>query len=103
MKNEHNEKVIDNYKQQEKMMILIYAQWCINHQLDPVELYKQAYPNQLTNDALIEVLDLTVPKNEADEITDETVINALQIFGNDDLAFIVQEQIDNRNKKSSSK
>ena len=81
------------------MMILIYAQWCINHDLDPKEMYKKAYPNQLQNDALVDALELTVSKQEADEIADQTVLNVLQLFGNDDLAYIVQEEILKRENK----
>ena len=78
------------------MMILIYSQWCINNELDPVELYEKAYPGQLKNNALIEIIGETVPAKESAEITDQTVLNVLQLFGNDDLAFIVQEHIEKR-------
>lgn len=78
------------------MMILVYAQWCINHDLDPKALYERAYPGQRENEALQVALELTVTKQESDEIPDETVIQVLQAFGNDDLAFAVQEQIDRR-------
>ncbi|WP_187393167.1 MULTISPECIES: hypothetical protein [Oceanobacillus] len=78
------------------MMILIYSQWCINNELDPVELYEKAYPGQLKNNALIEIIEETVPAKESAEITDQTVLNVLQLFGNDDLAFIVQEHIEKR-------
>ncbi|MFS0675012.1 hypothetical protein [Ornithinibacillus sp. 179-J 7C1 HS] len=88
------EQIIKNYQSDEKMMILIFAQWCINHDLDPVTLYNSAYPNQLKNHALEEAMELTVPKNEAGEISNETVLNVLQLFGNDDLAFIVQSEIE---------
>lgn len=97
--NEKSKQVIENYQEQEKMMILIYAQWCINNDLDPVALYKKAYPNQLQNDALDEALTLTVPKKEAAVIENETVINVLQLFGNNDLAFIVQGKIDKQKNK----
>lgn len=97
--NEKSKQVIENYQEQEKMMILIYAQWCINNDLDPVALYKKAYPNQLQNDALDEALTLTVPKKEADVIENETVMNVLQLFGNNDLAFIVQGKIDKQKNK----
>ena len=98
-KKEHEQRVIENYQNDEKMMILIYAQWCINHDLDPKEMYKKAYPNQLQNDALVDALELTVSKQEADEIADQTVLNVLQLFGNDDLAYIVQEEIMKRENK----
>ncbi len=44
--------MIENYQNDEKMMILIFAQWCINHDLDPKEMYKRAYPAQGENHAL---------------------------------------------------
>lgn len=93
---EMEEKVIESYQNDEKMMILIYAQWCINNDLEPRALYEQAYPSQMKNNALDEALELTVSKKESEEIPDSTVQNVLQLFGNDDLAFIVQEQIDKR-------
>lgn len=93
---EMEEKVIESYQKDEKMMILIYAQWCINNDLEPRTLYEQAYPMQVKNNALREALELTVSKEEAGEVPDSTVLNVLQLFGNDDLAFIVQEQIDKR-------
>src|SRR5699024_12115121 len=78
------------------MMVLIFAQWCVNRDLDPIELYEQAYPSQMKNKTLQEQLSQTVPKNESEEITTEMVLYALQIFGNDDLAFVVQEAADKK-------
>ena len=94
--NEKDKQVIESYQNDEKMMILIYSQWCINNELDPVELYEKAYPGQLKNNALIEIIEETIPAKESAEITDQTVLNVLQLFGNDDLAFIVQEHIEKR-------
>lgn len=95
-KSEIEQKVIKNYQDDEKMMILIFAQWCINHDLEPKNLYIKAYPAQRKNHALNEALELTVPKAESDDIPDQTVLNTLQLFGNDDLAFIVQAEIEKR-------
>jgi hypothetical protein len=92
----HNEletKFIQNYQGEEKMMILVFAQWCVNHDLDPVEIYLQAYPNQSSNPALKEAIELTVTKEEAGEVADQTLLGVLSLFGNDDLAFIVTEEI----------
>ncbi|MGM8366197.1 hypothetical protein ACLIBG_12075 [Virgibacillus sp. W0181] len=94
-----DEQIIQAYQDDERMMILIYAQWCINNDLDPVALYNQAYPNQLRNDALIDALELTVSKQESEQIENQTVLNILQIFGNDNLAFIVQNEIEKRERK----
>jgi hypothetical protein len=95
---ELEEKIIENYQGQENMMILVFAQWCISHDLDPEEIYLRAYPNQTKNQALREALELTVPKEEAGEISDETLLGVLSLFGNDDLAFIVTEEIHKRKK-----
>lgn len=98
-KKEIEEQVIKNYQDQEKNMILIFAQWCVNHDLDPEALYEAAYPNQMKNDVLLDALELTVSKKESDDIPDDMVLYALQLFGNDDLAFIVQEEIEALAKK----
>ena len=95
---ELEEKIIENYQSQENMMILVFAQWCINHDLDPEEIYLRAYPNQNNNQALKEGIELTVSKEEAGEISDETLLGVLSLFGNDDLAFIVTEEIQKRKK-----
>lgn len=87
------EKIIENYRGEEKMMILVFAQWCVNHELDPEELYLRAYPNQVSNPALKEAIELTVPKEEAGEVGDQTLLGVLALFGNDDLAFVVSEEI----------
>lgn len=98
-KEDRDRQIIENYQENEKMMILVFAQWCINHDLNPEQLYEEAYPNQIQNKVLLEVLENTVPKNESEKIDDQMVIQALQLFGNDDLAFIVQKEIEKRETK----
>ncbi|WP_160722850.1 hypothetical protein [Bacillus sp. USDA818B3_A] len=93
---ELEEKIIQHYQGEEKMMILVFAQWCINHSLNPEELYLRAYPSQSSNPALKEAIELTVPKEEAGEIADQTLLGVLSLFGNDDLAFVVTEEIQKR-------
>ncbi|WP_246943417.1 hypothetical protein [Bacillus pinisoli] len=95
-KKELEQNIIANYQKDEKMMILIFAQWCINHDLDPEALYLKAYPNQVNNQYLREAMELTVDKQEAGEISDQTLLAVLSLFGNDDLAFIVSEEIEKR-------
>ncbi|MFC0559630.1 hypothetical protein [Halalkalibacter alkalisediminis] len=95
-KKEMEEKVIANYQQDEQMMILVFAQWCINHDLDPAELYTSAYPQQGKNASLQYAIDLTVPKHESEPIPDDTLLGVLALFGNDDLAFVVAEEIQKR-------
>ncbi|SDN38845.1 hypothetical protein SAMN04487897_102740 [Paenibacillus sp. yr247] len=90
------EQMIENYKREEHMMILVFAQWCINHDLDPAELYHRAYPDQPNNAALQQALELTVPKEEAGEVPDDTLFGVLSLFGNEELAFIVTQEIEKR-------
>lgn len=101
-KEEMEKKVIENYQNDEKMMILIFAQWCINNSIDPQSLYEEAYPEQTKNKALLDALEMTVPREDSDLIPNEAVLNILQLFGNDDLAFLIQREID-RLKKEASK
>ncbi|RST73036.1 hypothetical protein D4T97_014210 [Siminovitchia acidinfaciens] len=91
--NELEKKIIDSYRKDEKMMILIFAQWCINHDLNPETLYRKAYPNQNKNQSLTEAMELTVPKEEAGDIPTDTLLGVLSLFGNEDLAFIVTEEM----------
>jgi hypothetical protein len=90
------EQIIESYKQEEEMMILVFAQWCVNNKLDPHRLYLQAYPQQEGNEALRKALALTVSEEEAGYISDDTVLGVLSLFGNDDLAQIVTEAIAQR-------
>ncbi|MCC3379762.1 hypothetical protein ACFQ5D_11945 [Paenibacillus farraposensis] len=83
--------IIENYKQEEDMMILVFAQWCINHGLEPEELYRAAYPQQDSNESLQRVSKLTVSREEAGDIPLDTVLGVLSMFGNEDLAMVVSE------------
>lgn len=91
--------IIERYKRDEDTMILVFAQWCVNHGLDALELYARAYPRQAGNERLLEAMALTAPKEEASDIDDATVLQVLSLFGNEELAFVVSEEIDRRPRK----
>lgn len=93
MSKEMEEFIVQSYQKEENMMILVFAQWCINHDLDPEAIYLKAYPDQAENQALKDALALTVPKQEAGDVPDEKLLGVLSLFGNDDLAFIVTEEM----------
>jgi hypothetical protein len=97
-RNENEKRIIENYQKDENVMILIFAQWCINNNLDPIKLYEQAYPGQGKNKALEQALESTVTKNESDEIPVRVVLDVLQLFGNDDLAFVVAGEYEKSEK-----
>ncbi|MDC3413155.1 hypothetical protein [Terrihalobacillus insolitus] len=96
---EKEQYILDNYKKDENTMILVFSQWCVNNDLDPRELYKQAYPDQGKNQQLGEAFELTIPKNESDEIPVQTVLDVLQLFENDHLAFVVAEEHEKKLKE----
>ncbi|MCA0991081.1 hypothetical protein [Pseudalkalibacillus hwajinpoensis] len=96
--NDIQNKVIENYQRDENMMILVFAQWCVNNDLNPETLYEKAYPDQINNPALKQSIELVVPKEESEHIPDQTVMGVLSLFGNDDLAFVVSEENEKRSK-----
>ncbi len=96
LKEELNERIIAQYERDEQMMILVFAQWCVNHDLNPKELYKKAYPDQADNYALTQAIELTVPKEEAGAISNETLLGVLSLFGNEELAYAISEEIKKR-------
>src|SRR5690625_7754778 len=87
-----DKRIINNYKEQEKMMILIYAQWCVNNGIDPIELYHEAYPEQQTNDVLEEAVRRTVSKEESDSISGDVLYQELVTYGSDGIAYLVEQK-----------
>jgi len=77
----------------EQMMILVFAQWCINHELDPRALYQRAFPGQGIPPSLEQALSLTVPKEEAGEIAADTVLGVLSLYDQPELAEVVRDEI----------
>lgn len=91
------DKVISQYQEDENVMIQLFTSWCVNHQLDALTLYAQAYPEQEKN----VLLEKAVQETSSDPVTidTETLLNVLQLFGNEDLAFVVSEQADKQKKR----
>ncbi|MFD2672410.1 hypothetical protein [Marinicrinis sediminis] len=90
---EIEKQIIEQFQQDEEMMILVFAQWCVNHDLDPMEVYLKAYPDQLPNARLQAMIQLAVPKHESEEIADATLLGVLDLYGNTDLADVIQQEI----------
>ena len=92
-----DEFIIKKYQQDEAVMIQVFVDWAIRNNLDPVGLYQHAYPSQVKNEALLLAVE------EADtfdmEIDDDTLLELLQMFGNDDLAFVVSEEMEKIRRK----
>lgn len=83
-----DERIIQKYREDEEVMIRLFVQWCRNRDLDPVALYSEAYPTQSGN-PLLEAA--AAGEDEQLDIDTGTLLEVLQLFGNDDLAFAVAE------------
>lgn len=92
-----DEFIIKKYQQEEQIMVQLFVQWCMNHQLNPAELYQRAYPGQLQSPVLTHAIDQA--DTEELDIDHETLLDVLQMFGNYDLAFVVSEEIEKLSKK----
>jgi hypothetical protein len=93
-----NEQIIQKYREDETLMIRLFVQWCTNNELDPQSLYKKAYPYQMDNVALQEVIEDDKGYDDL-HIDNETMLDVLQLFGNEDLAFVVADEIERLSKK----
>jgi hypothetical protein len=92
--NLNERQIIEKYQKEENMMVLLFAQWCINHDLDPLEIYTRAYPDQVENPLLKEAIETTVPKEESENIPFSSLLAVLEMYGNEELCFILTELID---------
>ncbi|WP_432357923.1 hypothetical protein [Sporosarcina sp. UB5] len=93
-----NEQIIQQYKEDETLMIRLFVQWCSNNELDPHTVYKKAYPDQMENAALQEVIESDDGFEEF-HIDNETMLDVLQLFGNEDLAFVVADEMERQSRK----
>ncbi|MBN6187856.1 hypothetical protein JQN58_13210 [Aneurinibacillus sp. BA2021] len=92
-------KLTEMYQRDTNAMVLVFAQWCVNHDIDPLALYQEAYPEQPVSAELQSMAALTVPKEEAGEIATDTLLAVLMMFDNERLAAVVQEKADAFEKK----
>lgn len=93
-----DEQIIQKYREDETLMIRLFVQWCTNNDLDPHTLYKKAYPEQKENIALQEVIEDDDGFDDL-HINNETMLDVLQLFGNEDLAFVVADEIERLSRK----
>lgn len=89
--------IIKKYQQDEAAMIQVFVNWSMRNNLDPVQLYQRAYPSQVKNEALLLAVEEAEPFDM--EVGDDTLLELLQMFGNDDLAFVVSEEMEKIQRK----
>ncbi|MBB4824355.1 hypothetical protein HNO89_001577 [Sporosarcina luteola] len=90
-------KIIELYQDDEMVMIRLFIHWCQKNGLDPLILYSKAYPEQNGNKVLNQLL---ASEDDHDDLIvgNETILDLLQLFGNDDLAFVVAGEIEKLQK-----
>lgn len=88
--------VIEQYQEKERLMVQVYVQWCVNHDVDPVEIYEKAYPQQEKNGILAEVVEEGMEIEDPSSIDIATLFEVLQLYGNEDLAIAIQEEVEKR-------
>lgn len=84
------EQIIKKYEDDERTMIHLFIEWCRQHQLDAHEVYHQAYPDQAENPVMAEII-ADIAEQAPIKIPTNTLLEVLQVFGNDELAFVVAE------------
>lgn len=85
-----SEQVIVQYQQDEQMMIRLFIDWCRSNDIDPSQVYATAYPTQSKNDLLHALIEEATDE-EPINVPTATLLDALQMFGNEALAFVIAE------------
>lgn len=85
-----NEQIIARYQEEEKMMIRLFIDWCRTYEVPPMQLYTIAYPDQAENE-LLQALMNELDTEPAIHVSTAMLLDALQTFGNEELAFVVSE------------
>lgn len=98
-RSEREQFIIERYQAGEAEMILLFVQWCHNHNLDALEIYQEAYPNQELPENLIEINQEKVEAKDSVEIDTSLLLEVLQLYGNDDLAFVIVNHAEKLTKK----
>lgn len=98
-RSEREQFIIERYQAGEAEMILLFVEWCHNHDLDPLEIYREAYPNQELPENLIEINQEKLEAKDTVSIETGLLLEVLQLYGNDDLAFVVANYAEKLTKK----
>ncbi|MBU5594709.1 hypothetical protein KQI76_05995 [Amphibacillus sp. MSJ-3] len=96
---EREQFLIEQYQAGEDQMILLFTQWCFNHDLDAIALYQEAYPNQLVSTKLLEINNKYPELKETAQIDTSLLLEVLQLYENYDLAFVVSNYADQLKRK----
>lgn len=90
--------IIKKYQDEERTMVHLFIEWCREHKHDPHTVYQLAYPDQPEN-AIVTELMKELSEQAPIHIPDHTLLEVLQLFGNDELAFVITELIEKSTRK----
>ena len=88
MMDDLSKKVIEQYQADEKVMIQLFIHWCKNKQLDPLIIYKEAYPHYPDTTMLEKSIEEMVD-DESIHVSKETLLHILEVFEQHELAYVV--------------
>lgn len=92
--------IIKKYQDEERTMVHLFIEWCRENEHDPHAVYQLAYPEQVENPMIKELIE-EIGEQEPLHIPNHTLLEVLQMFGNDELAFVITELIEKSEKKST--
>lgn len=92
--------IIQKYQDEERTMVHLFIEWCRENEHDPHAVYHLAYPEQQENAIIIELMK-ELSEQEPLHIPNHTLLEVLQMFGNDELAFVITELIEKSEKKAT--
>ena len=93
-----DEQVIQKYQQDEQLMIRLFVQWCANNEVGSPRVI-QTCISKATRKCHHEENHRRSRSEDDIDIDNETMLDVLQLFGNEDLAFIVADEIERLSKK----
>lgn len=96
---ERDQYIIERYQAGEAEMILLFVEWYHNYDLNSLEIYREAYPNQEFPEKLIEMNQELIESKEAVQIEKSLLLEVLQLYGNDNLAYVVTNYADKKDQK----
>src|SRR5690625_6265335 len=93
---EREQFIIDNYQAGEDEMIALFVEWCHNHDFDPLKMYREAYAEQELPEILVKI---NKQRRDVGEIESSLLLEVLQMYGNDTLAFVVANYAEKLDEK----
>lgn len=83
-----SKKVIEQYQADEKVMIQLFIHWCNNKQLNPLTIYRKAFPHY-SDTTVLEDNIKEIVGDEPVQVSTETLLHILEVFEQHELAYVI--------------